>query len=106
MVRKRNGRLEPFDAEKLRRGVESALADRSVSRRAVDELVSSVEDAVLASTGPVESDRIGRMVLDGLRGLDEVAYLRFASVYREFQGVSDFEQALAELGEEAVNLPE
>lgn len=106
MVRKRNGRLEPFDAEKLRRGVESALADRSVSRRAVDELVSSVEDAVLASTGPVESDRIGRMVLDGLRRLDEVAYLRFASVYRDFQGVGDFERALAELGEEAVNLPE
>lgn len=106
MVRKRNGRLEPFDTDKLRRGVESALADRSVSRRSVDELVAGVEAAVLAATGPVESDRIGRMVLDGLRGLDEVAYLRFASVYREFQGASDFEQALAELGEETVNLPE
>lgn len=103
MVRKRNGRLEAFDPVKLRRGVESALADRPVSRRAVDAFIASIEGEVLGSTGPTESDRIGRMVLEGLRELDEVAYLRFASVYREFQGASDFERALAEL-EDQVNL--
>lgn len=103
MVRKRSGRLEAFDPVKLRRGIESALADRPVSRQAVDAFIASIESEVFDASGPTESDRIGRMVLEGLRELDEVAYLRFASVYREFQGARDFERALAEL-EDEVNL--
>lgn len=99
MVRKRSGRVEPFDAAKLRRGVESALADRPVSASAVEELVGAIEARVSDATAPVDSEEIGRMVLDGLRALDEVAYLRFASVYQDFQGVRDFEQALADLEE-------
>ena len=100
MVRKRSGVIEPFSASKLRVGVESALADRPVPAATVEELLASVEAEVLALRSPVESDDIGRMVLDGLREVDEVAYLRFASVYREFQGAHDFEQALADLGEQ------
>lgn len=97
IVRKRNGRLEPFDAAKLRRGVESALADRPVAAGAVDELVGHIDSWVTGASAPVDSEQIGRLVLDGLRRLDEVAYLRFASVYQEFQGAQDFEQALADL---------
>ncbi len=100
LVRKRSGRLEPFDSGKLRRGVESALADRPVAPSAIDDLVESIEGVVTDAVAPVESDEIGRLVLEGLRALDEVAYLRFASVYRDFQGASDFEQALADLGEQ------
>ncbi len=69
----------------------------------MEELLSAIEAEVLALKSPVESDEIGRMVLDGLRELDEVAYVRFASVYREFQGAEDFEQALADLGEQLTN---
>ena len=68
--------------------------------RAIDDLVETIETMVTDAVAPVESEEIGRLVLDGLRALDEVAYLRFASVYRDFQGASDFEQALADLGEQ------
>lgn len=94
-VRKRDGRMEPFDPDKLRRGVEAALADRPVPARAVDDLVDEVEAAL--PSGPVSSDHIGRLVLERLRRLDEVASVRFASVYKEFQGARDFERELAEL---------
>lgn len=97
LVRKRSGRTEPFDAEKLRRGVEAALANRPVPSRAVDILLEEVEAEIQVAVGPVPTEEIGRRVLDRLRGLDEVAYLRFASVYREFRDASDFSQALAEL---------
>lgn len=97
VVRKRNGRLEAFSAPKLTSGVSAALADRSVSGSDVEQLVSEVEQT-LRSEGPqVTSEQIGREVLDRLRRLDEVAYLRFASVYKEFQGAADFEKEMAEL---------
>ncbi len=97
MVRKRSGRLEPFDPAKLRRGLEAALADRPVAAGAIDELIAGIDAHVTDATVPVDSEQIGRMVLEALRALDEVAYLRFASVYQDFQGLSDFEQALADL---------
>lgn len=97
MVRKRSGRTEAFDVDKLRRGVEAALANRPVAARAVDVLVEDVEAQIQGAVGPVPSEEIGRLVLERLRVLDEVAYLRFASVYREFRDASDFSQALAEL---------
>lgn len=97
MVRKRNGRLEAFSPLKLASGVSAALADRDVSGSEVQELVSEVE-ASLREVGPqVSSERVGREVLERLKGLDEVAYLRFASVYKDFKGAADFEKEMAEL---------
>lgn len=97
MVRKRNGRLEAFSGLKLASGVSAALADRDVSGSEVRQLVADVESA-LRDVGPqVSSEVIGREVLDRLRSLDEVAYLRFASVYKDFQGAADFEKEMAEL---------
>lgn len=93
---KRSGRREPFDAGKVRRGVESALADRAVPPGAVDDLVWRVEGRALA-VAELTADEIGRVVLEGLREIDEVAYLRFASVYKEFQGIRDFEREVAAL---------
>lgn len=101
IVRKRDGRTEPYVADKLRRGVESALADRPVPPHAVDDLIESIESELQPATGAVSSDRIGKLVLERLRQLDEVASVRFASVYKEFQGAQDFERELEEL--EAVN---
>lgn len=98
MVVKRDGRREAFDPAKVRRGVERALADRPVSGEAVDALVDRVENT--ARAGDTTTDDLGREVLAGLRDLDEVAYLRFASVYKEFQGADDFEREVAALERE------
>ncbi len=78
-------------------GVEAALADRPVSPAALAELLDDVEAAATAQGGPMSSETIGRLVLDGLRVLDEVAYLRFASVYKDFQGADDFGREVAAL---------
>lgn len=103
MVRKRSGSLQPFAAQKIRSGVEAALADRPVPTRAVDELVSRVEEAVAANPFPTPTDEVGRLVLAGLKELDQVAYVRFASVYKDFSEVEDFGKELAQL---EVNRPD
>jgi len=96
-VRKRDGSLQPFDAEKARRGIERALADRPLPRGVVDELVRRVEATAAAAKGEVAYDDLAHVILAGLRDIDEVAYLRFASVYKDFQGVRDFEREVAAL---------
>jgi transcriptional repressor NrdR len=98
MVRKRDGRLEPFSTSKLTAGVSAALADRPVSGSDVEALVSQVEDGIHSGgSRQVSSEEIGGRVLAGLKGIDEVAYLRFASVYKGFQDATDFEKEMAEL---------
>ncbi len=81
----------------MRLGIEITLADRPVPADAVDDLVGTVERAAYSSQGSIDADDIGRIVLDGLRDLDEVGYLRFASVYKEFQTASDFHKEAANL---------
>ena len=97
MVRKRNGSLQRFDATKLRHGLETALAERPNS----EEIVGAVVDDVMVAArrhGPVvDSDEIGRAVLEALRRHDQVAYLRFVSVYKDFKGAGDFEAEMATL---------
>jgi transcriptional repressor NrdR len=95
MVRKRDGRVEPFSPDKVRAGIAKALADRDIAEGALDAVVAQVE-AYVEDRGPeVSSEEIGHQVLEGLRRLDEVAYLRFASVYKEFEGAQDFEREMA-----------
>ena len=93
-VRKRDGSVQPFDPEKVRSGLESALADRPVPADTVELLVARTE-ALFDAASLVATEDIGRVVLEGLREIDEVAYLRFASVYKDFQGASDFEREMA-----------
>lgn len=97
MVRKRDGRVEPFAPDKIRDGVANALADREVPVGALDGLVAAVEARTRSHGGVVPTEEIGHWVLDLLRSLDEVAYLRFASVYKEFEGARDFEREVAAL---------
>jgi len=80
-------------------GVEITLADRPVPQDAVDDLVATVERAAYTSQGSIDAEDIGNIVLEGLRDIDEVGYLRFASVYKEFQDASDFEREAASLDE-------
>lgn len=97
VVVKRDGRRQPFDASKVRLGIEITLAGRPVPQDAVDDLVATIERAAYSSSGSMHADEIGSLVLEGLRDLDEVAYLRFASVYKEFQKAADFEKEAATL---------
>jgi transcriptional repressor NrdR len=99
VVRKRDGSAEPFSSAKVLGGVTSALADRVVSRSRLDALARDIE-AFAEEAGPeITTEEIGRRVLEGLREIDEAAYLRFASVYKEFEGAEDFEREVAALEE-------
>jgi transcriptional repressor NrdR len=95
-VRKRSGALEPFDPVKLMAGIERAVSGR-VDAEAVAEAVVSIEDELRTLGAEVGTGAIGMAVLDRLRSLDPVAYLRFASVYKGFDDVADFEREVGEL---------
>lgn len=92
VVVKRSGDREPFDGSKIVRGLVSASKGRPVSAPDFEHLVCQVEDAARHEGGAVTSEWVGLAVLDRLRDLDEVAYLRFASVYKDFTDIGDFER--------------
>ncbi|WP_327100213.1 transcriptional regulator NrdR [Nocardia vinacea] len=97
-VVKRSGVTEPFSREKVIRGVRRACQGREVAEDALNMLAQQVEDAVRATGSPeVPSHEVGLAILGPLRDLDEVAYLRFASVYRSFTSADDFEREIADL---------
>jgi len=97
-VVKRSGVTEPFSRDKVVRGVRRACQGRPVDEDALQQLAQRVEEAV-RSTGCAEvpSHEVGLAILGPLRQLDEVAYLRFASVYRSFSSIEDFEKEIADL---------
>src|SRR5436305_14630491 len=103
LVIKRNGRRVPFDRDKLMRSVQIALRKRSVDPDRVEEMVSKiVRELESLGDSEVTSETIGESVMEHLRELDDVAYVRFASVYRNFREAKDFRAVLGELsGEEA-----
>lgn len=97
-VVKRNGRRVPFERDKLARSVEIALRKRPVEPERVDNMISDVVRK-LESRGEseVDSQTVGRFVMDALRGVDDVAYVRYASVYKDFREAKDFEDIIEEL---------
>jgi len=98
MVGKRSGVTEAFNREKIIRGVRRACQGRPVTEDQLAILAQRVEDAIRArGLGEVPSQEVGLAILGPLRELDEVAYLRFASVYRGFESVADFEAEIAAL---------
>ena len=98
VVVKKDGRRQEFDPAKLRQKVRVALTKRPVGEREIDALVQRVEADLLAlGTSEVPSSAIGESVLRHLQQLDQVAYIRFASVYREFADVQDLRRELDEL---------
>ncbi len=95
VVVKSDGSIELFDRSKIQYGVRSATKGRSVDDPAIERLAVEVEDEIrLGGGGEVSSSRVGLAVLERLRILDEVAYLRFASVYKNFDAASDFQSEL------------
>ncbi len=90
---KSGDRREPFDRSKLEQSVALACRKRDVTQEQIDQLVSGIQRQVeTAGESEVPSSRLGEMVMDGLRQLDSVAYIRFASVYRDFSEARDFEE--------------
>jgi transcriptional repressor NrdR len=92
LVLKRSGTREPFERQKLVAGMRSAAKNRPVSAEQLEALAVEIEEAMRMEGGQVPSARIGQEALARLRRLDEVAYLRFASVYKGFEGAGDFQR--------------
>jgi transcriptional repressor NrdR len=92
-VVKSDGKREPFDRGKLERSLTLACRKRGVAPERIDQLVSGIQRQVeTAGEAEVTSNRIGELVMEGLRQIDPVAYIRFASVYRDFSEARDFEE--------------
>ena len=105
-VIKRNGRRVPFDRDKLARSLSIALRKRPVEPERIEQMVSKiVRDLEGQGESEISSETIGEAVMENLRTLDDVAYVRFASVYKNFREPKDFEQALAELSGEDEGKP-
>ena len=108
MVAKRSGVTEPFTRDKIIRGVQRACEGRPVSEDKLAILAQQVEETIRArGLSEVTSHQVGLAILGPLRDLDEVAYLRFASVYRSFESLADFEDEIAALrqGHQGVDEP-
>jgi transcriptional repressor NrdR len=91
MVLKRDGRREEFSREKLLSGIKKACQKRPISPKAIDDLVDHIVAVVTEKfEGEVPGEFVGKLVMEGLRELDDVAYVRFASVYRRFEEATDF----------------
>lgn len=97
-VLKKTGRKVPFDREKLQKSFEIALRKRPVDRDRIDRAVSGIVRR-LESSGEteIETDHIGLLTLEALKALDDVGFVRYASVYQDFSGPEDFERIIAEL---------
>jgi transcriptional repressor NrdR len=100
MVIKRDGRREPFDRQKLERGLQRALEKRPVSQMTIENILNEIEDdaAMLGKGGnEIPSSSLGEMTLHKLHDLDKVAYIRFASVYRKFESMDEFVKEIVSL---------
>jgi len=92
VVVKRSGQRAPFDRSKIVAGIRAAAKNRPVSDEALEALGTEIEESLRLEGPELTTEQIGRAVLDRLRNLDEVAYLRFVSVYKGFEDLTDFER--------------
>ena len=98
MVVKRDGRREEFSSDKLIAGIKKACQKRPISPKTIEDLVEKIASEVTDQYDrEVPGEVIGTLVMDGLRAIDQVAYVRFASVYRRFQEATDFVQEVKKL---------
>ncbi len=101
MVVKRDGRREPFEREKLSRGIERALEKRPVSTSFTEQIVTEIEDQAYAMgkvSREISTSDLGEIVLQRLNTVDKVAYIRFASVYKHFNNLDEFIQEVQKVG--------
>jgi transcriptional repressor NrdR len=99
-VVKKNGDREPFERDKLARSIAIACRKRDISPERIDRLVSSIQRQLETRGDDVKASEIGEAVMDGLKAIDHVAYIRFASVYKDFNEPGDFAEIVDAVGEE------
>ncbi|MDD5448346.1 MAG: transcriptional regulator NrdR [Actinomycetota bacterium] len=98
VVIKRNGEREPYERRKLAAGMYKACSKRNVSAEIIDRSINEIEERIMKTRGKeIKASEIGDMVMEKLKEIDEVAYLRFASVYKRFGNVREFQKELGEL---------
>lgn len=98
MIIKKDGRREPYNREKIAAGIRTACQKRPISEDKIQEVTGSIEQWVFSQPEKeVESHKVGELVMETLRHLDQVAYVRFASVYRSFKDVNEFMSELSRL---------
>jgi len=106
-VVKRSGKRVAFDRDKLQRSIDVALRKRPVEQERIERMLNGiVRQLESTSDGDIPSDTLGELVMEGLKRLDDVAYVRFASVYKNFREARDFEELLGGLGRAGDNLDE
>jgi transcriptional repressor NrdR len=96
-VVKKDGRREKFSREKLEHGIEKAFEKRPVSKEKIDKMINEIEEQLRKRGKEVKSSVIGELTMKKIKKLDHVAYIRFASVYRDFQDIKDFREELKDL---------
>jgi transcriptional repressor NrdR len=94
MIVKKDGRRERFSREKLKNGIMRACEKRPVPTEKIEKMINEIEEKLRRRGKEVNSDMIGKMVMNKLKKLDRVAYIRFASVYEDFQDIKDFKNVL------------
>ena len=95
MVVKKDGRREPFDSRKIKAGLLKACEKRPIGMELLDRLIEEVEHTLMGSMDKeVSSEKVGALVMKKLRNLDEIAYVRFASVYKQFRDINEFMEEL------------
>jgi transcriptional repressor NrdR len=97
-VIKKDGRREKFDKEKLERGINKAFEKRPVSKEKIDMMINEIEEQIRKKgSKEIKTTEIGEIVMKKIKKIDNVAYIRFASVYRDFQDINDFKQEIKKL---------
>ena len=99
IIVKKDGRREPYNREKLKAGIKKACEKRPVSQEKIDKIINGIEERLVKKGCEVPSKMLGELVMKALRKLDKVAYIRFASVYRDFKDVNDFKNVMKEVKE-------
>tara|TARA_Y100000310_G_scaffold306787_1_gene348247 strand:- start:14149 stop:14580 length:432 start_codon:yes stop_codon:yes gene_type:complete len=97
IIVKKDGRREHFMDEKLRLGLIKACEKRSVSIQKIDKIVDEIKEKLLKKGKEVKSEKLGEMIMNKLKKLDKIAYIRFASVYKDFQDSEDFKKEIKKL---------
>jgi len=94
-VIKKDGRRERFEREKLERGIDKAFEKRPVAKEKIDKMINEIEEQIRKrGKKEIKTTEIGEIVMKKIKKLDNVAYIRFASVYRDFQDINDFKQEI------------
>jgi transcriptional repressor NrdR len=92
IVVKKDGRREPFSRDKLKIGINKACEKRPIPTKEIEQLLNEIEEKLLKMGREVKSKMIGNLVINKLKKIDKIAYIRFASVYREFKDINDFKK--------------